>query len=441
MGRKKKPLPQDECVATVEALSHEGRGIVRYEGKKVFLKGVLPQEEVRFKWTKSRRHYGEGRMTQIISADARRQPPICQHFTTCGGCTLQHMPFDHQMRFKQDSVLELLKAQEVIPLEIAPPIQGPECGYRHKARLGVRYVLKKDKVLVGFRETGTNKIAQLSDCKILPPSLGSKLQVLGEVIHSLSILDKIPQVEYAGDSKTHCLVFRHLEPFSDEDQQKLIAFCEHFGFALFFQPSGPESVQQIWPMSPKVSLGYSLLEGKIHIAFSVNDFTQINPYINQKMVPQAIDWLSLTSDDRVLDLFCGLGNFSLPIALSVHSVLGIEGSQTMVEKAKQNAEQNGCSNAQFVAWDLREVPKINALEGVPFTKALIDPPRTGAKEVISWLASTSVKTLLYVSCNPTTFSRDAGLLKKQGFILKKMGLMDMFPHTAHVEVMGLFVQP
>jgi len=446
----------EDQVLTVNALSHEGRGLATLNNRTIFIDNALPEEVVRISYVKKSRRYDEAKADEIIKASPQRVEPHCAHFTICGGCSLQHMKSDAQISHKEKVLLEHLAHFGKITAEkVLPPIRGSIFGYRRKARLGVRFVAKKAKFLVGFREKYSNKLAEIAQCEVLHPSVGKRLTELQMLIHGLEGMQSIPQIEVAvGDGET-ALVFRHLAQLSSHDQQSLIEFSNKTDILIYLQPKGPESIHLLHPERATEYLDYAFPAYGIRFFFKPQDFTQINSEINQQMVKQAIDLLEPKSNDCILDLFCGLGNFSLPLARFAKRVIGIEGNDQMTLRAAYNAEQNGISNAMFIAMNLEEItseawsktrltavtaginPQIECIN-----KVLLDPPRTGAYPLVSFLAKEkTIEKIVYVSCNPATLARDLGVLVHEGkFHLKSVQVLDMFPHTAHVESMALLVR-
>lgn len=427
----------------ITKLSHDGRGVGRdAEGKTVFVDGVLPGERVTYQVTRHNRRYNEGFVLEIENPAQARVEPKCAHFLTCGGCAQQHIASEAQLAAKQQSVLEQLQHfGQVQPQNILPPLTGPIWGYRNKARLGVRYVIKKEKVFVGFREKQKNYLAEISNCEILHPKIGRLITPLREMIRELAAYQQIAQIEVAhGDSRA-ALIFRNLVELTADDQQKLIAFAQLHDFDLYLQPGDAASVYKLWPQDGVERLFYQLPAYNLTMGFYPLDFTQINPELNRKMIAQAIKLLQVNADDHILDLFCGLGNFTLPLATVAASVTGVEGSEAMVARAYENAQRNSISNVSFYSADLTADQLTANWAQHRYTKVLLDPPRTGAAEIIPLLASLGIDMILYVSCNPATLARDSGLLTQQyGYKLQELGVMDMFPHTLHVETMALFTK-
>ena len=429
------------CEVRVEALSHEGRGIAHVGGKATFIDGALPGERVRFRYTRRRGRFDEGVAIEILEPASARVEPRCPHFSLCGGCSLQHYASIAQIQHKQAVLLEQLQhIGGVRPVSILPPLTGPIWDYRHKARLTVRYVEKKAKLLIGFKEKGGRRVADLSRCEVLHPSVGQKLTELGMLLGKLSLYKQIPQIEVAVGEDSTALVIRHLAPLSDHDQEQLKRYAELHRMSIYLQAGGPETVELLWPKDAR-PLHYRLPAEDIEIYFEPTDFTQVNPAINRALVGSIVELLNPKPDERVLDLFCGLGNFTLPIARHAERVLGIEGEASLVERARRNAEYNKINNVDFEVMDLAdenlEAPFIPSY----FDKVLLDPPRTGAREIIERLEFKGVKRLVYVSCNPATLARDARILvHARGLLLAAAGVLDMFPHTTHVESIALFIR-
>lgn len=439
MSKRRKPLPQTPVTARIESLTHEGRGVARVEGKAVFVHGALPGEEVLFKYTRQRRAYDEGTTVEVLQASPDRVTPGCAHFGVCGGCSLQHLAPEAQIRAKQQILLDdLARIGHVSPEAVLPPLTGPVWGYRRKARLGVKDVIKKGRVLVGFRERGTPYLAELERCEVLDPRIGPHLAALGRLIEGLACRDRIAQIEVALGDDTGALVFRNLEPLGEADRDALAAFGRAHDLQIFLQPGGPATVTPLWPEHPRLS--YALPAYAAKIAFEPTDFTQVNAPINLSMVDRALDLLESEPGDRVLELFAGLGNFTIPLARRVEQMVAVEGDAGLVERARENARRNDASNVEHHVADLSApVEGLPWLRGRKYQRALLDPPRTGAGAVLAPLAATGVQRLVYVSCNPATLARDAAdLVQRHGFRLRCAGVMDMFPHTGHVESIAVF---
>ena len=439
MARRRKRLSRDPIEVVIDSLSHEGRGIANQDGKVVFVDGALPGERVTFQLTNRRKTFDEGKLVEVLEASPDRIEAKCAHYGLCGGCSLQHLSSEDQIKHKQSVLLEQFEhIGGVQPEEVLPPLTSPIWGYRRKARLGAKHVPKKGGALVGFREKASPYIADISQCEILDPTVGLRLMDLRELIDSISIKDRLPQIEVAVGDQDQGLVFRHLEPFTEDDLSILKAFGEKHQFVIYLQPKGPDTVHQIYPETD-VDLFYQAGEDEPVLHFLPTDFTQVNASINKDMIARVLGFMHLGEDDRVLDLFCGLGNFSLPMAKRAAYVLGVEGEAGLVKRAQENAQRNQLDNAEFVCADLTEDEQVQTIEAGKFNKVLLDPARSGAQEIIEKMSFLGVDQVIYVSCNPATLARDAGILvKEKGFKMIKAGVMDMFPHTTHVESIAVF---
>lgn len=438
---RKKKLPTEPIQLSIENMGHDGRGIARDNGKTQFVEGALPGEKVLAQFTDRKSKFDELKTLEVLDASVDRIEPACPKSDICGGCSLQHMHPDAQILLKQKVLEDQFKHFGKLDLSAdvwQPPMTSPTQHYRRKARLGVRYVSKRDEVLVGFREKRNHFITDVLCCPVLDERVEKLLPELRGLIHGLSIARLLPQIEVAAGDDQVALVFRHMSPLTDDDQQALISFGKKHQVEIYLQPKGPNTVHMIWPTLGKERLSYRLDEYDLTLSFHPMDFTQVNADINQRMVSRAIDWLDLDPKDRVLDLFCGLGNFTLPLARKAGHVVGVEGDESMVIRGRENAVANGISNLTFYGADLQaDFTKASwAQEG--FDKILIDPPRSGAMEVVNILSRFGAKRLVYVSCNPATLARDSGILVENGYKLTKTGVMDMFPHTTHVESIALF---
>ena len=442
MGRphRKKNLSATPVRCTIESLTHDGRGIARIEGKPVFISGGLPGEVLEFTYTDSRRDYAEGQAVTIHEPSPQRTEPACPSFGICGGCSFQHVQDDAQIVIKQDLlVTQLERTGKVHPETWLAPMKGPHWGYRHKARLGVKYVAKKEKVLVGFRERSTPFIADIDTCPVLHPRVGLHLRTLGEAIARLSIKDRFPQIEVAVGDHRVALICRVLADPSTEDLEILITLSETLSVDLYLQRQGPDSIRLLAPLSAE-RLSYET-PGNIRFEFEPSDFTQVNMAINRQMIERVLELLELKPEDTVMDLFCGIGNFTLPIARKVSSVTGVEGVESAVQRARDNAVLNGITNAAFHVGDLTKGGVGEPWLEQAYTKVLLDPSRAGAEDILPALQHWKPERIVYVSCNPSTLARDAGILVHQlGYRLLSAGVMDMFPQTAHVESMAVFVR-
>lgn len=440
MSRKRRRVSREIVTTSVDKLSHEGRGIAYINGKITFIAGALPGEEVSFRYQQKRARMDEGNCVDVIKASPLRVQALCKHFGECGGCSLQHLSHQEQVRHKQHVLQEMLERVGKISLpESIPPLTGPQWAYRRKARFGVRYERKARRLEMGFRQSANNKLTDIECCDVLHSSIGQKLQTLKVVIEQLSIRDDIPQIEIAvADNKT-ALVIRHMRDFNDDDIHRLKAYEQQSQFKLFLQAAGPDSIIELssdW----HDDLVYELPEYNITLSFAPTDFTQINFDINRQMIHQAIALLELNDDDHVLDLFCGLGNFTLPMARHCAKVIGIEVNDALIERAKSNAKRNNIMNVEWRVKDLSEVSKKDPVITSNINKILLDPSRTGADVILREMKLDKVERIVYVSCNPATLARDTEILvHEKGFQCVKAGILDMFPHTSHVESMALFI--
>jgi 23S rRNA (uracil1939-C5)-methyltransferase len=442
MGRRRHRvrLPEGSFSARIDDLGHDGRGIARLDGKAVFIHGALPGESVEFRYTGRHSQYDEGRVERVVEASPDRVEPYCAHFGVCGGCSLQHLAAERQIAYKQDWLLSnLARIGRVEPETILAPLTGPHWGYRHKARLGVKYVTAKGRMLVGFRERDKPFVADLRCCEVLHPRVGGLLEDLAELIGGLSIARRLPQIEVAVGDTDMALCFRVLDPPDETDLARLIDFGRTRDIRISLQPGGPDSVHPLWPES--AALGYRLPAFDLELRFLPHHFIQVNNTLNRAMVERAVALLDPQTDERVLDLFCGLGNFTLPLARHAARVVGVEGDAGLVEWAKDNARHNGIDNAEFRVADLAREFTAQDWYGGGFDKLLLDPPRSGAQEAIPAMADLRPQRIVYVSCHPATLARDAGLLVHEyGYRLSRAGVMDLFPHTAHVESIAVFEQ-
>lgn len=442
--RRRSKVPQHTVRCEIESLSHDGRGVTHIEGKTVFVDGALAGEDVTFKYTQTQAKFDNATVVEVHRASEERVETPCPHADICGGCSLQHLNSDAQVALKQQVLLEQLQHfGGLAPETLLPPMRSPTEGYRRKARLGVKFVPKKGGAMVGFREKRSPYIADINVCKVLIPELGERITALRELITELECHRTLPQIEVAQGDDVTAIVVRHLEPLSDADQAALIDFCEAATIHLYLQPAGNDSVHRVWPAPSDVPDRLSYALDNVTLQFHPMDFTQVNPYINRQMVAQVLDFLALSPEDRVLDLFCGLGNFTLPIATQAGAVVGVEGGEAMVVRGRENAALNNLDNVQFFGADLTQPFDTQPWaqpdeQGRLFNKILIDPPRSGALEIVEKMTVFKPELIVYVSCNPATLARDAGELVKQGYQLSQAGIMDMFPHTTHVESIAVF---
>ena len=439
MSRGRKKLPAEPLSATIDSLSHEGRGIARINGKTVFIQGALPGEQIRFVYTRRRGQFDEGRTVEVIEPSTLRAEPRCRHYDMCGGCSLMHLDSAQQILHKQSVLLEQLQhIGGLAPERVIPPLSASHWGYRRKARMGVKYVDGKEKVLVGFREKNSRFIADIDSCEVLHPFPGKTIGQLKELIRGLSVYRQIPQLEVAVSDAVAAIVIRHLAPLTDNDTAVLAGYEKMHPVRFYLQPAGLDSVHSLSGQVEQ-NLHYRLDNHNVTIEFSPIDFTQVNFDLNPLLVDRVISLLDLSGADSVLDLFCGLGNFTLPMARYAKHLTGVEGSEELVRRARKNAEKNSLSNVDFRVCDLSGQDTGAQLAAHGYNKVLLDPPRSGAREIIEQLDLQQADKLVYVSCNPATLARDAGIMVKQGGLsLKAAGVMDMFPHTSHVESIALF---
>lgn len=438
MGARQR-LPKDPVEIGIDSLSHDGRGVGHVDGKAVFVDGALPGELVRFCYTALHRRYDEGRLVEVLSPSPHRVEPRCRHFEMCGGCSLQHLEPAAQIAAKQDILLDnLRRIGNVAPARLLEPLQAEVWQYRDKARLSVRYVKKKGSVLVGFREKRSAFVTETEQCEVLNADIGYRIRELRALIECLSIREFIPQVEVAAGDMETCLIFRTLRPLTPEDEAALLNFGGAHQLTIKVQPQGPDSVYTLGGANEP--LYYDLKPWDVRLYFEPGDFTQVNMSVNHRMLTSAMTLLTVDREDIVLDLFCGLGNFSLPLARKVKQVVGVEGDRAMVARATENARANGIDNAEFHVADLFQEPGTAAWLARQYTKVLLDPPRSGAYEAVQWLPQRlHPQKIVYVSCNPATLARDADVLvNRYGYRLQAAGAMDMFPHTAHLEAIALF---
>lgn len=433
----------------ITSLSHEGRGVAHIDGKVAFVDGALKTERVTATYVRRRSQFDELKVISVAQPAPERVVPRCAVATQCGGCSLQHMQTEAQILFKQAVLLEQLEhatGLSVAEFELLPSLQGDAYHYRRKARLAIRMVAKKGGALVGFREKYSSFITEMEYCEVLVDDVARLISPLRSMISELQGSHAIPQIEVAvGEQKINdslrdqlALVLRHLEPLSSTDLEAITDFAVQHELELYLQPGGVDSVHKLVPADGNERLQYFLPDYALTMRFHPMDFTQINAAINRQIINQAIRLLDLTKQDVVLDLFCGLGNFTLPMATLCRSVTGIEGSEEMVLRGEENATLNQISNAHFFAANLCDSIEDKPWSAIKFNKILLDPPRSGAIEIISQLARLRAEKIVYVSCNPATLARDAAQLIRDGYKLKSAGVMDMFPHTAHVESMAEF---
>lgn len=428
-----KRTPAVPETGTVSALNHEGEGVV-HVGKTAFVAGALPGEAVRFVRRRHHRRHDEAELLEVLEPTARRVTPRCAQFGVCGGCALQHVDGAAQLAMKQQQLCDnLARLARVEPATWLAPLAGPEWQYRRRARLGARFVTKKGRSLVGFRERLTTYVTDIDTCHVLAPPAGELLQPLGELISALSIRERLPQIELAIADAVVALVLRVLEPPSAADLGRLRAFEQERGVRFYLQPGGPATVRPLTEPAPVLS--YSLSEAGVVLQFEPGDFIQVNGAMNRLLVQRAITLLAPGPGSRVLDLYCGLGNFTLALARHAAAVVGVEGDAGLVERARANARRNGIDNATFHAANLAVAPApASAWLAGGITHVLLDPPRAGALELLPAVAALSPERVVYVSCHPATLARDLKALCEGGrYRVERITPLDMFPQTQHVE--------
>jgi 23S rRNA (uracil1939-C5)-methyltransferase len=429
-----------ENKVTIESLDQEGRGVAHFEGKVIFIEGALPGEVVSYASYRKKPAFEQAQVTTIFKSAPMRVQPKCKHFGVCGGCSMQHLDARAQVAVKQ-RILEdgLWHIGKVKAETILPAIYGQTWGYRERARISVKHVIKKGKTLVGFHEKRSSFVADMQHCEVLAPKIAKLLPLLDELVSNLSIRDKLPQIEVAVGEHVDALVLRVMDTPNHADEALLRAFADEHDIQFWLQTKGPETIVPFYPLDAP-ALSYSLPEFNITMPFAPSEFTQVNSALNRVMISRAMRLLDPQPNERIADLFCGLGNFTLPIARSGAQVLGIEGSDALVQRARQNAASNGLQgNTEFIAMNLFEMTGEGFAKLGHFDKLLIDPPRDGAFELVKSLGGDNApKRIVYVSCNPATLARDAAELVRHGYVLKAAGVMNMFPHTSHVESIAVF---
>ena len=440
MARKKKRREPE--TATITAATHDGRGIADGDGKKAFVAGALEGETVTYIRRKSHRNFDEAELLEVHEASPDRIDAKCEAFGRCGGCSLQHISSEHQRTIKAQTLRDNLeRIGRVDPATWLEPMTGPVRNYRRRARLAVKDVHGKGRTLVGFRERHAPFVTDMHRCEVLAEPIDSMIGDLSELVGALSIRARLPQIEVAVAENDISLVFRVLDPPNDADEALFRAFGEKLELRIYLQTGGLDSVALFYPDAVDESLFYTLPEFDIRVDFEPIDFVQVNSDINQRMVHFAVEQLAAGPDDRVLDLYCGIGNFSLPLARKAGTVLGVEGEQSLVQRATENAARNGLDNVTFRVADLGKIDGTEAWVREGWDRMLLDPARSGAAEVVTRMQLFKPERIVYVSCHPGTLARDAGtLVHEQGYKLESAGIIDMFPHTAHVESIAVFTK-
>lgn len=434
MARK----PAAIITSDVTDLDHEGRGVAHHEGKTAFITDALPGERVEWMPFKRQRNFDEGRLRAVLSPSADRVEPRCIHFGVCGGCVLQHLAPESQLAFKQAQLMQALeRIGRVQPATVLEPLTADRWTYRRRARLAARWVPAKRKTVIGFRERASSFIADLQRCEVLQPPFDAMLQPLSDLVSALSVRDRVPQIELAAGDSGAAIIIRILNALTPADELLIHQFAERHAITVLLQPAGYDSIAYF--AGPQTPLSYALPEFDVSFEFQPNDFVQVNASLNRAMISHAIELLAPSSDERVLDLFCGLGNFSLPLARRSAHVTGVEGDTGLIARARSNAERQRFANVTFIAANLADQPEQAPWAMQAYDKVLLDPPRTGAREVLPLIARSGAKRVVYISCHPGSLARDAGILvQEHSYVLKAAGVMDMFPHTAHVESIAVF---
>lgn len=432
-AEKKPTLDTTPITLQIESLSHDGRGVARHEGKTIFVSGALPNETVTATLTQRHKRFDEAEVTAIDVASEHRTVPVCHHYAECGGCQIQHQAAPQQIVDKEASVLaQLQRIGGTTPQTVVQPITSTPTGYRRAARLGVNQLQRNGEIIVGFRRRKSSKLLNIDTCPVLVDPLNALIAPLRDLLETLDHPKRITHAELQASDATVAVTLRCKPALSNDDRERVAAFADVQDCHIFLQTD-----QGMEPLRAPQPLSYAVMDRKLSLTFTPGDFLQVNRTVNEAMIAQALEWLDLSKDDTVLDLFCGLGNFTLPMALRAGEVLGVEGVKEMVERATQNAAKNQLTNCSFYCADLAEPSKHTPWFKAKYNKILLDPPRSGAYELIQQLPARA-QSILYISCEPSALARDTKLLAEKGYVLKKVGLMDMFPQTSHVETMALF---
>lgn len=428
--------------AEIHAISHEGRGIAQVDGKTTFIFGALPGEHVMFNYKSCRSRYDEGDTESVVTASPERVSPQCPHYGVCGGCQLQHLDHDKQLAHKRQVLQELCQhhAKTTIDNWLPTLTSKTPWGYRRKARLSVKQVDGKGDLLIGFRERRSRYVADMQRCEVLTPEVGQRIADLRQQLSALETKRHIAQIEVCASDDEVALIIRHLEPLPEHDLNLLIDLCKQFNYKLYLQPGGYDTVHLVYPSDSNFLMHYQLPDFNLRFEFHPSGFIQVNADINRQMVSRAIDLLELDNNDRVLDLFCGIGNFSLAAARKAQHVTGVEGDDQSVKLAQHNAQLNDLANTEFHSCNLFDIEGQPSWMPQNYNKLILDPPRSGCKEIIPHLNQWGVERIVYVSCNPITFARDLELIVQQGYKLQSAGIMDMFAHTEHAEVMAVITK-
>ena len=437
----RRKAPEGIFEANIIDLAHDGRGVARINEKVVFIEGALPDETVKFQYIKVLKDYDEAEIVEVIKPSKYRVEPICSHFVMCGGCKLQHLQVQQQLVFKEKQMLHNLKSQaKVVPEIILPALQDKTIHYRNKARIGVKNVEAKGRVLVGFREKKTPYVVEMESCLILHERVSHLIMPISDMIARLSIPSKIPQIEIAVSDDQLALSFRVMVDLNEADTQVMLDFAQQYNLLIYIQPGHENTTYGLNEQAKdEDALNYTV--DHLKLSFKPFHFTQVNPEMNRLMIRQALSLLALKGYEHVLDLFCGLGNFTLALSQHAKQVTGVEGDQSLVEWAQRNAQKNDIVNIDFYCADLTKEHWDSAWMQKKYDAILVDPPRSGALEMMPYLGKLAPEKILYISCHPATLARDLAVLQTEyGYALTHTGVMDMFPHTAHVESMALLVK-
>ncbi|MDA0149710.1 23S rRNA (uracil(1939)-C(5))-methyltransferase RlmD [Vibrio sp. LaRot3] len=431
--KKKTQLNTKHQAFKIEKLDHHGAGIAYQNKKPVFIEGGLPGEQVLAQLTESKSKFARAQLIKVQQASAERVEPICQHFEQCGGCNMQHLDLASQRDYKQQTLSQLMSKFSGQNQDLLPSIVGDDKGYRRRARISVMLDKKTRQLQFGFRRKQSKQIVTVTHCPVLAPELDAMLPELYQLLQSFDRQESLGHVELVKGDNTNVMVLRHTKPLTNKDQAAIEQFAREKQTTLYLMPEAEQLNLVMGDEAHYTEVG-------VTVPFSPNNFIQVNQDVNQQMVEQALSWLELSSEDRVLDLFCGLGNFSLPIAKQVKAVIGVEGVDAMVEKATRNAQLNQIDNALFYQANLEQDMSLAPWASEKFDKILLDPARAGASGIVEQLSALGAVRVVYVSCNPATLARDSQSLLQQGYKLEKLGMLDMFPHTSHLESMALFVK-
>lgn len=424
-----------QLTVVADSLDAAGQGVARLDGKTIFVSGLLPGEEAQIELTEDKRHFAKAKVVKRISTSSQRVKPVCRYFNQCGGCQQQHIDIELQRESKANALQYLMMRETGVDQAATPVISGEPYGYRRRARLGLQYQLKNKQLLMGFRQTQSNHLVDIKSCPVLSPDLDALIKPLSQCLNQLSIAPKLGHVELIRADNCNIVMIRHLAAFSQSDKQKLTDFENQHSVSIWLA-GNDECIQ---PLISSAPMPEYQVAGEV-LNFNPLNFIQVNAQINQKMVIQALEWLDINSEDRVLDLFCGMGNFTLPIARLAKSVVGVEGVENLVEQARNNALLNTIYNATFYNENLEAEIHTQPWAAHGFNKVLLDPARAGAAGVMEHLVKLFPEKIVYVSCNPTTLARDSKVLLDGGYQLLHLRMLDMFPHTSHLESMALFVR-